>query len=220
MMLRAVLTWIQAIAAVTQFGLIVVLLTAAVPAVFGFESFVHQGDLAVVGPIKASEVALGDVVVYRRPADPDTVVVARVLYVDFDGERVALQTRDNPDSISDQISLAPRTMIGRLAYRLLRIGVLVDVMNQTPGRVLLLGVPCLIFATSYLRSRRRPVPDNAARANALVTAGRRALAVGQTQLALKAADGALILDPSNNAAPLLRAQAHKALRGEVEHVAA
>jgi hypothetical protein len=219
-MLRTVLTSIQAIAAVTQFGLIALLLTAAVPSVFGFESFVHEGDLAVVAPIKASEVALGDTLVYRRPADPDTVVVARVLYVDLEGDRVALQTRGSSDAISDQVSLTPRTTIGRLAYRLPRLGVLVELMNQTPGRVLLLGVPCVIFATSYLRSRRRPVSDNSARANALVAAGRRALAAGHAQLALKAADGALTLDPLNNAAPLLRAQAQQALRSDVEHVAA
>jgi hypothetical protein len=221
-MLRALLALVQAVAAVAQLGLLALLMSATVPSLFGFESFVHAGDLAVVAPTRASAIAVGDTVVYRRPQDPDAVVVARVMYVDVEGsERVALQTRGDGDSTSDQVSVTARTTLGRLAYRIPGLGALVELLNQPPGKALLLGMPCLVLATNYLRSRRRPNAENQAeRVTALLGLGRRALDAGHPRLALQAAAGALFLVPGHQEATVLQARARHACAGDVEYVAA
>jgi hypothetical protein len=144
-----------------------------------------------------------------------------------DSGDVALQTRGDGDSISEELSVSPRSSLGRLAYRIPFVGTLLDVLNQPVGKALFLGVPCVVLATNFVRrrTRRRPTPVDDARVAALLDAGRRALTLGHPHLALRAAEGALALEPLNREAALLKAQSQAQQAADlgasdVEYVAA
>ena len=62
--------------------------------------------------------------------------------------------------------------------------------------------------------------DNTARIQGLLDGGRRALGAGYPDLAARAADGALQLDPHNEAAALLKVRALEAWEVDREYVAA
>jgi len=92
---------------------------------------------------------------------------------------------------------------------------------------MLIGIPALLLAADSLRSRvrRRGVlvgvlSDDAVRIQALLESGRRALSAGFPQLAARAADGALGLDPYSEAAALLKVQALEAWEVDSGYVAA
>ena len=99
--------------------------------------------------------------------------------------------------------------------------------NQTAGKIVLIGLPGLLLAAAWLRARVRRrrsaasiAADNAERMEALLDSGHRALSAGFPQLAARAADGVLGIDPRNESAVLLKARAIAAREVGREHVAA
>jgi signal peptidase I len=220
---------VQIVAVIVVLGLAGALLGGIVPSLIGDESFVvsaremqptlQAGDLAVINPTRADTLAAGDVVTYRTPQDPDSVLTRRVLAVSSDSlGRLNLQVRGDAEPITEQVTVMPNAVLGRLQYSLPHLGLVVTFVNQTAGKLLLIGLPALLLLAETLRSRlqrRRP-----ARTEALVAAGRRALRAGYPELALKAANGVLAIDSYNRAAWLLRLEALKVQEARVEHAAA
>jgi len=236
--LRA-LAVLQVAAVVLLVGLGAVLLAGVVPGLLGDESFVvsaedmqpalQVGDLAIVHPIGAAAVAVGDVVVYRTPQDPDTAITRRILSVDPDAKvgLLNLQTRGDADPTAEQINVASGAVLGRVVFSIPRLGLVVQFANQPIGKLLLIGLPGLLLAGDWLRSRvrrRRPTPSlttgTTARIQSLLDSGQRALSAGFPLLAARAAEGVLALDAHNQAAGLLKALAIQALEVDREHVAA
>jgi len=220
-------------------GLVGALLTGILPALLGDESFVvanrnmqpmlQVGDLAIVGPVGADRLAAGDVVTYRTPPDLDTAVTRRIISLDTDSAsgRLSLQTRGDSDPASEQVTVARNAVLGRLIFNIPRLGLLAGFANNPAGKILLIGIPALLLAADSLRSRvrRRRVlvgvlSDDAVRIKALLESGRRALGAGFPQLAARAADGALGLDPYSEAAALLKVQALEAWEVDSGYVAA
>jgi hypothetical protein len=107
-------------------------------------------------------------------------------------------------------------------YTLPRLGYMVDFSKRSEGKLLFIALPGILLAGDYLRERLRrrdkraaaagqvvtsaATPD-AARLQALLSGGRRALDAGYLELARKAADGALELDARNEDAWILKALA-------------
>ena len=220
-------------------GLVGALLAGILPALLGDESFVvanrnmqpmlQVGDLAIVGPVGADRLAAGDVVTYRTPPDLDTAVTRRIISLDTDSAsgRLSLQTRGDSDPASEQVTVARNAVLGRLIFNIPRLGLLAGFANNPAGKILLIGIPALLLAADSLRSRvrRRRVlvgvsSNGAVRIQALLESGRRALSAGFPQLAARAADGALGLDPYSEAAALLKVQALEAWEVDSGYVAA
>ena len=220
-------------------GLVGALLAGILPALLGDESFVvanrnmqpvlQVGDLAIVGPVGADRLAVGDVVTYRTPPDLDTAVTRRIISLDTDSAsgRLSLQTRGDSDPASEQVTVARNAVLGRLIFSIPRLGLLAGFANDPAGKIMLIGIPALLLAADSLRSRvrRRRVlvgvlSDDAVRIQALLESGRRALHAGFPQLAARAADGALGLDPHSEAAALLKVQALEAWEVDSGYVAA
>ncbi len=218
-------------------GVSVLLAAGTLPGFLGFESFVVStnsmeptimvGGLAVVSPVKVEQLTAGDIITYRRPADPDTIVLQRLLYVDAEAaDKLSLQTRGDAEPASEQVNVLPHVTLGRVMYSIPGIGLLVDFLNQPLGKVLLLAAPGVFLAADYLLGRlrrRRPVVlslDHTQRVDALLEYGRRALHSAHPHLALRAAQGALSIDASNEAALGLNARALLALEDAREHAAA
>jgi signal peptidase len=222
----------------------VLLLAATAPTLLGFESFVVKssemrpllnfGDLAVVAPVKVDKLAIGDVITYRDPNDTDVPITRRIrsLAPDEQGQ-VAVETTFDANPMPEPLSVAPGMTLGRLAFVIPHLGRLVNFASQPIGRLLLLGVPGLLLSVEWLRGRLRrrnaPVvaaPTQAQRIEALLDGGRRALLAGQAQLAGRAAEAVLVLNPTSTDAWRLKALALEALAatpvptGDREHVAA
>jgi signal peptidase I len=235
--LRA-LAVLQVSALVVLVGLGCALLAGLLPSLLGDESFVvsnrdmqpalQVGDLAVVGPVNAAAVEVGDIVTYRTPQDPDIAVTRRIVSREVDSiGRLNLGTRGDSDPSTEQVTVAQNAVLGRLVYRVPRLGLLAGFASDVPGKMVLLGLPGLLLAGDWLRSRgrrRRTAAgvsmDDVTRIQGLLDSGQRALWAGFPQLAARAADGVLMLDPRNEAAALLKVSAITAREVDREHVAA
>ncbi len=229
---------LQVSAVIALVGLAGALLAAILPMLLGDESFVvvnpemqpalQLGDLAVVGPVNAAAVEVGDIVTYRTPQDPDIAITRRIASREVDATgRLNLGTRGDSDPTTEQITVAQNAVLGRLVYSVPRLGLLAGFANSINGKLVLLGVPGLLLGVDWLRARarRRHTPaarpiDDVTRIQGLLDSGQRALWAGFPQLAARAADGVLVLDPRNEAAALLKVSAIRAREVDREHVAA
>src|ERR1700694_4508740 len=107
---RRILTGLQVMAALVLLALVLLLLAGTAPSVPGYESFVvysgsmepaiMTGDIAVVGPVKAGELKVGDVITFRTPANPDVVVTHRLVELDTDpAGHLVFQTKGDANDI-------------------------------------------------------------------------------------------------------------------------
>ncbi len=228
MSLGRALGFLQLAGSAVVSGLLLALLAGSLTSVLGDESFVvpssvmqpalQANDLAVISPVAATTLGVGDIITYRTPEDPDTVIVGRVLFIDTDAAgHLQLQVRGDSDPTTHQANVAPSTTLGRVVYSVPRVGSLVQFAHGLAGKIVLFGLPGVLLLVDWLRSRARRRP----RTSALVQTGWRALRAGYPELALRAANGALAADASNSAARALRDAAlttHELL--QIEHAAA
>jgi signal peptidase I len=230
---------LQMVAVVIVVVLGCALLAGTLPSLLGDESFVvaqqnmepalQVGDLAVVAPVKAGGLAVGDIITYRTPPELDYAATRRIIFIDTDAEsgHLSMQTRGDSDPTAEQISVTKTTVLGRLVFGIPRLGVLVSFANQTAGKLTLIGLPILLLTADWLRvrARRRRTAagvslEEMTRIQSLLDSGHRALSAGFPQLAARAADGILGIDPHNEAAVMLMARAIEAREADREHVAA
>jgi signal peptidase len=230
---RRTLAGVQIIAALTLLALVALLVAGTAPSIMGFESFVvysgsmepaiKTGDIAVVGPVKADQLKVGDVITYRTAANPDVVVTHRLVEVQTDAAgHLTFQTKGDANEIQDLVQVDQGALLGRVVYALPRLGYLVDFSKRTEGKLLFIALPGVLLAGDYLRERLRrrdkksgaasqvavsAVAPDAARVQGLLSGGRRALDAGYLELAKKAADGALEIDARNEEAWILKALA-------------
>ena len=210
-------------------------LLAAVAALVGYEAVVVStsnmqpalgvGDLAIVTPTRVEQIAPREIIIYRTPQDPHTVLIRRMLFSEPDGlGGQKLQVRGDSEPSSEQVTVQIGNVLGQVALSVPRAGALVTFGNSVGGRALLFGLPLVMLAIDRVRGRgvrRSAAPaTDAERVGALLESGQRALAAGYPELALRAADGALALDPSNVAAALLRRVGRRALDSQRERVLA
>src|SRR5687767_1917434 len=136
---RTALTIVRLLTLTLLVGLTVLLLAGTLPSLLGYESFVvptpmmqpamYSGDLAVVQPVRADQLQVRDVITYRMPYNPDSVLTRRVLFIDTETpSQLGLQTRGDAEAAAEQISVPRAMLIGRIAYTIPRLGVLVDMM--------------------------------------------------------------------------------------------
>jgi signal peptidase len=209
--------------------LIVALLAGTLPTLLGYESYVVSSasmepalrvdDIAVVQPFKASELRAGDVITYRTPNQPALIITERLQSVQTDPSRhLSFQTRGDANATPDKVDVEQAAVLGKLVFSIPKLGILIDFSKRTEGHVALLVVPGLLLLLEFIRGRigrgrkafvemqGRPAPD-AARILALLEGGQRAMQAGHGQLATRAADGVLQLDPRSQDAWILKAQA-------------
>lgn len=216
-----VLGAIQMMAAVSLLFLIGLVLAGTAPTLLGFESFVVYsgsmepalgvGDLAVVAPTKADEFRVGDIITYRPAQQPTLLVTHRLVGIGLgDQGRFAFQTKGDANNVVDQVMVAPEAVVGRVAYRIQKLGYLVDFAKRPEGRLSLIGIPGLLLGVDYLLSLRRRASGGAKAAKTeaaeLVARGRIALNNSALHAAVTLFDQAIASDPRLEEAWLLKAE--------------
>jgi signal peptidase len=163
---RRMLAGLQIAAALALLALVVLLLAGTAPSVLGYESFVvysgsmepaiMTGDIAVVGPVKAGQLKVGDVITFRTPANPEVVVTHRLVMLETDpAGHLMFQTKGDANDIVDQVQVEQSALLGRVVYSLPRLGYMVDFSKRTEGKFLFIALPGLLLGADYLRERLR-----------------------------------------------------------------
>lgn len=122
---------------------------------------IAPGDVVVAERIEPPEARVGDVVLFRDPADQQRTITHRVQRIRRAGDRLWFVTRGDANDHGERWRIAADGQLGRALYTVPAVGrVAVFAGRIGPGLLLTLGVLLLVANELWLIWRpRREAPD-------------------------------------------------------------
>jgi signal peptidase len=145
-----------------------VLVTAAVPRLWGYQTYViygssmeptiKLGSLIVAEPVATGDLQVGDIIVFRSPGNGMTVTHRITGVREEDGQRY-FQTKGDASNGGDPLEVTLENGVQQVAYDLPYVGYFVDFAGSMLGIVLLLVLPAAGLLVSYWSKHRGPQPQ-------------------------------------------------------------
>jgi signal peptidase I len=151
-----------------------ILLAAAAPLAIGDRSYVVRsgsmtpaidtGDVVVVKPIASLEARVGQVVTFKDPDGSGRLISHRARAIHREGNQVKFTTQGDANTGQEHWSVPVTGKVGKVLYRLPKLGFAVVWTGTPAGRLGLIAIPALLLGLSLLAGiwRSRPeeeVPD-------------------------------------------------------------
>jgi len=144
------------------------LLAAAVPRLWGYQSYVIYGNsmepaikvgsLILAKPANVDDLQVEDIIVFRSPGNAVTLTHRIVSIREEDGQRY-FQTKGDASNGGDPQEVLLEGGVHRLAFKLPYLGYFVDFAKSGPGLMLLLILPAAALLLSYWSKHRRLQPQ-------------------------------------------------------------
>ncbi|MFB3737837.1 MAG: signal peptidase I [Candidatus Velamenicoccus archaeovorus] len=144
-------------------------LAVTVPYAFGCRSLtvlsgsmeptIGVGDVVVVREIAPMQARIGDVVTFRDPTDGARLITHRVRDIRVQGRTVLFRTKGDANTTIERWQIGEHGTIGRVLYRVPRIGYVLFWVRGRFGRLLLVVLPALVLGTYELWRIWRPERD-------------------------------------------------------------
>jgi len=151
-------------------GLLFGLLAAAtLPLALGERSFtvrsgsmtpaIETGDVVIVDPIAPLSAKVGDIVTFRDPEGTGRLISHRVQGVEPAGNEVRFVTRGDANTSTEHWNVPADGSIGRVLYRIPKIGYALIWTGSAPARIALVVIPALLLCWIGLAAIWRSEPD-------------------------------------------------------------
>jgi signal peptidase len=132
-----------------------------VPMAFGYRGFVvlsgsmapaiGTGDAVLVDSISPLQARIGDVVTFRSPEDPARMITHRVVSMRASGNLVQFVTKGDANTGVERWSVPADGAIGRVQYRVPKLGYITNRLGSRFGRFAFLVVPALLLGVMEVR---------------------------------------------------------------------
>jgi signal peptidase len=116
----------------------------------------RTGDEIVVRPVAPPTLRVGDIVTFNDASRGDALVTHRVRDVRVVGATVHVVTRGDANTGSERWSVPASGRVGRLAYRIPKLGYVTGTAGTPLGRILFVVVPALLLGVAEIRRVWRP----------------------------------------------------------------
>jgi signal peptidase len=131
------------------------LLAAAAPLAIGDRSFtvlsgsmspaVETGDVVVTESLSPLSARVGDIVTFQDPEGGGKLLSHRVQSVVAAGDSVAFVTRGDANTSTERWNVAADGQIGRVVYRLPKLGYALAWAGSGPAKIALVAIPALLL---------------------------------------------------------------------------
>jgi signal peptidase I len=142
------------------------LLAAVAPQLAGYRTFtvrsgsmtpaIETGDVVVTEPISPLTARVGDIVTFLDPEGSGRLFSHRVQSVRATGEDVAFVTRGDANTSTEHWRVPAGGSVGKVLYRIPKIGYGLVYLDSPPARILLLAIPALLLLWAALVRIWRP----------------------------------------------------------------
>jgi signal peptidase I len=147
------------------------LLAAVAPQLAGYRSFtvrsgsmtpaIETGDVVVTKPIPPLTARVGDVVTFVDPEGTGRLFSHRVQSVRAVSGGVAFVTRGDANTSTERWRVPVDGSIGRVAYRIPKVGYALSWIDRGPARLALIAIPALLLLWTALVRIWRPAAPRA-----------------------------------------------------------
>lgn len=146
----------------TAFGVLAgLLLTLTVPRLLGkpvlvvltgsMEPAIATGDVVIESRISPLDAAVGDVVTFRDPERPERLITHRVRQISAKRGEVSFTTKGDANNTVETWQIPRQGSIGRVEYRLPKLGYVVAWISGPAARLFLVIVPALLLGLFELK---------------------------------------------------------------------
>jgi len=142
------------------------LFAAVAPQLGGYRSFtvrsgsmtpaIETGDVVVTKTISPLAARVGDVVTFVDPEGSGKLFSHRVQSVRAVGEEIAFVTRGDANTSTERWRVPGDGSVGRVAYRIPKIGYALSRIDSGPARLALIAIPALLLLWAALVRIWRP----------------------------------------------------------------
>ncbi|HEX9775320.1 MAG TPA: signal peptidase I [Actinomycetota bacterium] len=168
--MRSVLRLTRAVATLAVAGLVLLLASAFVPTLFGYESMIvtsgsmgsaaPKGSVVLTRMVDARSIGTGDVISWRYPGR-DATITHRVTSVERDGSQVVLRTKGDANATPDYEPVRLSSAVARVERVVPLAGHVVRVARSPVGGVVLFVLPIIGLALDGKKRRRtRALPPD------------------------------------------------------------
>ena len=145
-------------------GLVALLLSVAIPNLWGSSSFIiysssmeptiKVGSLIMAAPVEIDQVQAGDIIVFSSPSSPNTTITHRVVEVREEGGTRYFKTKGDAATTADPVEVPLYGQVYRFQYEMPFLGYFVDFAKGTLGMILLVVLPmAALFVTQLTKGR-------------------------------------------------------------------
>jgi signal peptidase len=116
----------------------------------------RTGDEIVVRPVAPRDLRVGDIVTFNDASRDNALVTHRVRSMRVVGANVQVVTRGDANTGSEHWSIPAGGRVGRLAYRIPKLGYVTGAAGTPLGRILFVVLPALLLGATEIRRVWRP----------------------------------------------------------------
>jgi len=120
------------------------------------EPALATGDVSVVGSIAPLDARPGDIVTFRDPDNAERLITHRVRAMRVQGDAVVFRTRGDANNVSEHWRVPATGEIGRVMYRIPKLGWVLSYARSKGLFVLLLGGALALLLVFELTAIWRP----------------------------------------------------------------
>jgi signal peptidase len=120
------------------------------------EPALRTGDVSVVRSIAPLDARPGDIVTFRDPDNADRLITHRVRAMRVQGDAVVFRTRGDANNVSEHWRVPATGEIGRLMYRIPKLGWVLSYARSKGLFILLLGGALALLLVLELSAIWRP----------------------------------------------------------------
>lgn len=114
----------------------------------------HVGEFAVAQPTDPGTIKEGDIIAFKAPDEPDTVITHRVVGVVNKGDSVAFRTKGDANSSPDGFLVPADNLEGKIVFHVPYFGYLIGWSRTPLGLAVLIGIPTAIIIVWMRRMLR------------------------------------------------------------------
>ena len=114
------------------------------------------GELAIAEPLDPSQVRSGDIIAFRSPEDPDTIVTHRVIGIVDSGDSISFQTKGDANHNPDRFLVPAENVEGRVALHVPYLGYFISFSQTHPGFAIIVVIPITALIIGWIVALRGP----------------------------------------------------------------
>jgi signal peptidase I len=117
---------------------------------------IDTGDLVIDRTISPAEASVGDIVMFKDPEGGGKLISHRVRAVHERNGRTYFVTRGDANTGFEHWSVPDTGTIGRIVYRVPKLGFVLGGIGSAPGKIVLIVIPALVLLWLGLMRIWRP----------------------------------------------------------------
>ncbi len=149
---------------IATLALLGALLAAALPRLWGYQSYViygssmeptiKVGSLILAKPVDVADLQVGDIIAFRSPGN-EVTVTHRIVGIRHEDGQHYVKTKGDATNGADPTEVRLESGVRRLAYKLPYLGYFIDFAKSPAGIILLIALPAAgLLALSWSKQRR------------------------------------------------------------------